>query len=129
MYYIVPRLLNFGWRSALLIKAHYYASLYGILLVLALLGFGGVMQGLALENPDPHVTIATSNTDARSFYIATTMCIGLISIGNGIFALHLGWMFLDWLRVKVRGSRLASEILMEPYEAPVPAESAKEVSA
>jgi hypothetical protein len=60
MYYIVPRLLDFGWRSALLIKAHYYASLYGILLVIAMLGFGGVMQGLTLENPDPQVTIATA---------------------------------------------------------------------
>ena len=53
MYYIVPRLLDFGWRSALLIRAHYYASLYGILLVIAMLGFGGVMQGLTLENTDP----------------------------------------------------------------------------
>src|SRR5207249_599816 len=48
IYYIVPRLLDFGWRSAMLVRIHYYLSLYGILLVIALLGFGGVMQGLTL---------------------------------------------------------------------------------
>ena len=57
------------------------------------------------------------------------MCVGLISIGSGIFALHLGWMVLDWLRIQIRGSRLASEILLEPYEGTVPAKSSEEVSA
>jgi cytochrome c oxidase cbb3-type subunit 1 len=128
MYYIVPRLLDFGWRSALLIRIHYYASVYGILLLLAMLGFGGVMQGFTLENTDPRVTIITADEVAVSFYIGTTLCLSLISIGNGIFALHLGWMILDWLRQQVRRSRLASEILFEPYEEEVPAKEPKEVS-
>ena len=129
MYYIVPRLLDFGWRSALLIKIHYYLSLYGILLVLAMLGFGGVMQGLTLENPDAQVTIDMATDLSRNFYIAATICISLISIGNGVFALHLGWMLLDWLRLRVRRSRLASEILLEPYEEEASMETVKEVSA
>jgi len=129
MYYIVPRLLDFGWRSALLIKTHYYASLYGILLVVALLGFGGVMQGLILENPDAGVTISTDTGVAIGFHIAATMCISLVSIGNGIFALHLGWMLIDWLRLRVRGNRLAAEILVEPYDGDAPAKSPVEVSA
>jgi cytochrome c oxidase cbb3-type subunit 1 len=97
MYYIIPRLINFGWRSAFLIKVHFYASIYGILLLIAMLGFGGVMQGLTLENPDPQVTIGTASQVSISFYIATTMCLTIISIGNGVFAYHLGWMVLDWL--------------------------------
>ncbi len=118
MYYIIPRLLDFGWRSGPLVRAHYYASLYGILLVIALLGFGGVMQGFTLENPDPQVTIVTATEVAESFSIATTMCLSLLSIGNGIFAIHLGWMFLTWVHIRVRGNRLAAEILQEPYHAP-----------
>jgi cytochrome c oxidase cbb3-type subunit 1 len=118
MYYIIPRLINFGWRSGFLIRAHYYASVYGTLLVIALLGFGGVMQGFTLENPDPHVTIVTATEVAESFYIAATMCFALVSFGNGIFALHLGWMFVNWLHHRVRNNRLAAEILQEPYEAP-----------
>jgi cytochrome c oxidase cbb3-type subunit 1 len=128
IYYIVPRLLDFGWRSSLLIRIHYYTSLYGILLVIAMLGFGGVMQGTTLENTDPQVTIVTANDVSISFHIAATMCISLISIGNGVFALHLGWMLIDWLRLRVRGNRLAAEILMEPYEGEASPAVAKEVA-
>jgi cytochrome c oxidase cbb3-type subunit I len=123
IYYIVPRLLDFGWRSSLMVRIHYYTSVYGILLVIALLGFGGVRQGSVLENPDPQVTIIMSNDVALSFHIASTMCISLIAIGNGVFALHLGWMLIDWMRLRVRGNKLASEILLEPYE-PDPAADA-----
>jgi cytochrome c oxidase cbb3-type subunit 1 len=130
IYYIVPRLLDFGWRSALLVRVHYYTSLYGILLVIAMLGFGGIMQGNTLENTDAQVTIVTaSSVVSVSWHIAATMCISLIAIGNGIFALHLGWMLIDWLRLRVRGNRLAAEILLEPYEGEAPGKSSEEVAA
>ncbi len=129
IYYIVPRLLDFGWRSSLLIRIHYYASLYGILLFIAMYGFGGFIQGITLENPDPTVTIVMATDVSISFHIAATLCICLISLGNGIFALHLGWMVLDWVRMKVRSNALAAEILMEPYEEEVLAQpAAKEVT-
>ena len=117
-YFIVPRLLDFGWRSSLLIRAHYYACLYGIGLLITLLAFGGVMQGLTLENPDPQVTIVTANEVTVSFFISTTMCLSLIAIGNGIFAFHLGWTVLAWCHHGVRKSALTAELLHEPYEAP-----------
>lgn len=129
IYYIVPRLLDFGWRSALMVRIHYYTSLYGILLFIALLGAGGAMQGAMLEKTDPQVTIIAADDVANSFHIAATMCISLIAIGNGIFALHLGWMLIDWLRLRVRGNRLASEILLEPYDAAGEKPAAKEVTA
>ncbi len=129
IYYIVPRLLDFGWRSSLFVRIHYYLSVYGILLVIAMLGFGGFMQGTVLENPDPAVTILTAADTSISFYIAATMCISLIAIGNGVFAIHLGWMIIDWLRLRVRGNPLTAEILLEPYEPDAPAEIAKEVAA
>lgn len=118
MYYIVPRLIDFGWRSSLLIRIHYYACLYGILLVIAMLGFGGVMQGFALENHDPQVTMFTVEQITVSFHIAATMCLSLVSIGNGIFALHLGWTVFDWLDKRIRSNRLAAELLQEPYADP-----------
>ena len=129
IYYIVPRLLDFGWRSAMMVRIHYYTSLYGILLVIALLGFGGFMQGTTLENPDPQVTMLEASSEAISFHIAATMCISLIALGNGVFALHLGWMLIDWLRLRVRGNRLASEILVEPYDGDAPKPVEKEVAA
>jgi cytochrome c oxidase cbb3-type subunit 1 len=129
IYYIVPRLLDFGWRSSMLVRIHYYTSLYGILLVIAILGFGGFMQGNTLENPDVQVTITTATDVALSYRIATTMCLSLIAIGNGVFAFHLAWMLIDWLRLRVRGNRLAAEILVEPYEGDVPGPVSKEVVA
>jgi len=129
MYYIVPRLLDFGWRSAMLVRIHYYTSLYGILLVIAMLGFGGVMQGRQLEYPDVQVTINSVNDVCISYYIAATMCVSLVAVGNGVFAFHLGWMLIDWLRLRVRGNRLAAEILMEPYEGDIPAAKSEEVTA
>ncbi|HUB68202.1 MAG TPA: cbb3-type cytochrome c oxidase subunit I [Candidatus Methylacidiphilales bacterium] len=138
IYYIVPRLLDFSWRSAALIRIHYYASLYGILLVIAMAGIGGVTQGFMLENPDPQMTILIVDNTVRNFHIAFTACISLVSIGSGIFALHLGWMLLNCINIRVRANRLASEILGETYEPegpagtihiPPPAAKKKEVAA
>jgi cytochrome c oxidase cbb3-type subunit 1 len=123
-YYILPRLLDFGWRSNFLIKAHYYASVYGILLLIIVLGLGGLLQGGALENPDKQVTIFDIDQAARSYQIATTLCLCIISVGNGIFALHLGWTFLEWLR---GGPRSVGED--EKPEAPTISESALDPAA
>ncbi len=79
------------------------------------------MQGFTLENPDPKVTIITADEVALSFHIASTMCVSLISLGSGIFALHLGWMLLNCVNIRVRANRLAAEILHEPYEPEGPA--------
>jgi cytochrome c oxidase cbb3-type subunit 1 len=124
IYYIVPRLIDFGWRSSRLVRIHYYASVYGILLIITLLGFGGVMQGFTLEDPNPAVTVSTASQIALSFHIATTMCIGLVSVGNGVFAFQLGWTFLAWLYRQVRGHKLTADVLLEPYDAPEPAPTA-----
>ena len=97
-YYILPRLLNFGWRSTLLIKAHYYAIVYGVVIVIFMYVFGGFMQGLKLESPDPAITIVTADQVSLSFQIGATLCLCVISIGNGIFAYHLGWTFLEYVR-------------------------------
>jgi hypothetical protein len=56
------------------------------------------MQGLTLENPDKQVTILTADMSALEFQIGATLCICVISIGNGIFAYHLGWTFLEYVR-------------------------------
>ena len=109
-YYILPRLVNFGWRSAFLIKVHYYASVYGILLLIVMLGFGGVMQGIVLENPVKQVTIVTATGVSLAFYIASTLCLMVISIGNGVFAFHLGWMVLDWVSGAPRSKGTAERV-------------------
>jgi cytochrome c oxidase cbb3-type subunit 1 len=131
IYYIVPRLLNFGWRSSMLIRVHYYACVYGIGLLITMLAFGGIMQGLTLENTDPQVTISTVTELSTSFYISVTMCLAIVSIGTGIFAFHFGWTVLDWLHLQARTNRLAAEILKEDHVEPdaIPVAASQEASA
>jgi cbb3-type cytochrome oxidase subunit 1 len=116
MYYVIPRLTNFGWRSSSLISYHYYASLYGILLTISLMAFGGILQGAKMENEDPLVTIDTSNATTLSYYISGTMCMSIISIGNGVFILHLGWLLVDWFRTLIRRNPTIAELTLEPFE-------------
>ena len=54
------------------------------------------MQGFALESTLPEVTISSAVGVTLPFCIAATACISLVALGNGIFAFHLGWLFLDW---------------------------------
>ena len=49
MYYIVPRLVGREWRHASLIKLHFWASAYGIMLMVLLLFVGGLVQGRGFE--------------------------------------------------------------------------------
>ncbi|MDQ6766089.1 MAG: cbb3-type cytochrome c oxidase subunit I, partial [Verrucomicrobiota bacterium] len=50
MYYIVPRLVGREWRYASLIKLHFWASAYGIMLMILMLVVGGIAQGRDLNN-------------------------------------------------------------------------------
>ncbi len=45
MYYIVPRLVGREWRYASLIKLHFWASAYGVMLMILMLFVGGIVQG------------------------------------------------------------------------------------
>jgi cytochrome c oxidase cbb3-type subunit 1 len=62
MYYIVPRLVGREWLSSLLIKAHFWLSFYGILLMVFVLTVGGVVQGLMLNDPDRSFEDVTNAT-------------------------------------------------------------------
>lgn len=54
MYYIVPRLVDWEWPSASLIRWHFWLSAIGITIMVAALTIGGVLQGFGLN--DPQVT-------------------------------------------------------------------------
>src|SRR5204862_228186 len=66
MYYIVPRLVGREWRYATLIKLHFWASAYGVGLMVAMLLIGGIAQGSSLG--DPSVGFANS-TDSILPYL------------------------------------------------------------
>jgi len=52
MYFIVPRLTGGEWPSAAMIRWHFRLSVAGIALLFGALSLGGLLQGLALDDPD-----------------------------------------------------------------------------
>jgi len=51
MYYIVPRLTGWEWASSRLISAHFWLTAGGVALYFVSLTYGGLLQGLRLNDP------------------------------------------------------------------------------
>ena len=90
MYYIVPRLVGREWRYASLIKLHFWASAYGVGLMVAMLFLGGISQGSAMND----ATLPFSETtDSVLPYLRGRSVSGmLLTIAHFIFAFHFGLM-------------------------------------
>ena len=86
MYYIVPRLVGCEWRSAWLIKAHFWGVAYGMGLALLMLFAGGIMQGTAFN--DPIVGYDEVISSALPFLRGLTLAQSFLLLGHTIFALH-----------------------------------------
>jgi len=95
MYYILPRVLQVEWPSARGIRIHFWATAIGIMLYLVPLTIGGVLEGLAMTNPDvpfldpnkPSVVTLTLP------YLKFRSCSGLlIALGHVAFAVNFSWL-------------------------------------
>jgi cytochrome c oxidase cbb3-type subunit 1 len=99
IYYIVPRLLQVEWPSARLIRAHFWASALGILLYVVPLTYGGVMQGLAMNNPDvPFLDPAKRSvvTLTLPYLIIRSHSGILLAAGHLAFAVSFIWILVRW---------------------------------
>ena len=86
MYYIVPRLVGREWRSASLIKLHFWASAYGVALMVLLLFVGGVVQGRDMNNT---VLPFSESTQSILPYLRGRSLSGLLlTVAHLIFAYH-----------------------------------------
>lgn len=91
MYYIVPRLVDCEWRSAALIKWHFWLSAYGILIMFGVLTVGGFFQGLYLGQPEEWSF--TQIIDMTVPYLIARSFSGVIlTAAHVIFAVHFGLM-------------------------------------
>jgi len=90
MYYIIPRLVGCEWRSPTMIKMHFWLSFYGIILMVAALTFGGMAQGLNLDNPSVSFNAVTEGTIP---YLQARSWSGIaLTLAHVIFAVHYGMM-------------------------------------
>lgn len=89
LYYLLPRVCEREWPSAILIKAHFWAAaLGGGALVLALYYFGW-HQGAQINNPE--VDFLTIAKDGTLNHISLA-AIALLAIGHLVFLVNFFWL-------------------------------------
>lgn len=86
IYYIVPRLVGAEWRSAWLIKLHFWGAAYGIGLLLLMLMVGGIMQGSAMADSGNSFQQVYQST--LPFLAGSTIAQVLLFMGQTVFGLH-----------------------------------------
>jgi len=96
IYFIAPRLTGGEWPSAPLIRWHFRLSASGIVLMVMALSLGGLLQGLALADPD--AAFKTSVAFASPFRWIRGLAGFLLLAGHVLFAWHFVRMLVSPLR-------------------------------
>ncbi len=86
MYYIVPRLVGREWRYATLIKLHFWASAYGIGLMILMLLVGGLVQGLSMN--DATLSFSETTQSVLPYLRGRSVSGILLTVSHFIFAYH-----------------------------------------
>ncbi len=106
MYYIVPRLVNWEWPSSTMIKVHFWCAALGSGLMVGSLTVGGLIQGLALN--DPKVPFMAIVSLVQPFLIFRSLSGTMIAVGHIVFAVLFIMMLLK-LGSKQSGPTLFEE--------------------
>ena len=106
IYYIAPRLTGREWSSPRLIKIHFWGTALGMAVYWVGLTWGGILQGLAMDNPDVAFLDVVRHT--MPYLWSRTFAGVLMAVG------HVAFAILAWRMFTLKGRRLA-----EPASAPV----------
>ncbi len=95
MYYIVPRLTQSEWRSATMIRIHFWACAYGIIFMFLALSIGGVVEGEMLLDPKgAHSTFPEIIEATLPYLISRSLAGSLLAVGHIVFAWHFTLMLI-----------------------------------
>ncbi len=99
IYFIVPRISRREWLSKRMIRLHFLLSMYGVIAVVLMAVFGGLLHGQGQEN----FVSGWDNAVERSFpyFVGTSIAWVFVLLSNFCFCLHLLAM---WLRLGRRSS-------------------------
>ncbi|MCC5839555.1 MAG: cbb3-type cytochrome c oxidase subunit I [Opitutales bacterium] len=96
VYYMMPRLLNREWPSAMLISLHWWATAVGVTLMVVVLSLGGWIQGLRLNAISDDGTVVYQFMEVMEYlnpYMVMRSLTGvLITIGHVAFFINFFWM-------------------------------------
>lgn len=93
IYYIMPRMLNKEWPSALLISIHFWCVAVGVTIYVGGLSIGGWIQGLQMNNaaiPFPEVVKHTI-----PWLMSRSVGGSLMALGHVVFFVHFTWMLFS----------------------------------
>ncbi len=111
MYYIIPRILKTEWPSARAIRIHFWFCAIGILFYIVPLTIGGVLEGLAMNNPDvPFVDGDKYSVVSLTIpYLKMRSYSGMmITVGHVAFAINFFWILARWVKT-LRPAQPASQ--------------------
>ncbi|HEY0946082.1 MAG TPA: cbb3-type cytochrome c oxidase subunit I [Opitutaceae bacterium] len=105
LYYILPRILLKEWPSAKLISIHFWTTAVGVLIYVAGMTVGGLIQGLLMNTPALAFKLGLQqNADPIPFieivrttipYLFSRSLAGiLITVGHVAFAVNVAWILL-----------------------------------
>jgi len=90
IYFMLPRLLQREWPSAILIKIHFWCCALGVGIYVVGLKIGGWMQGLMMNNPEiPFMDIVEYTVP---WLMSRSVAGILLTVGHLAFAVHIAWM-------------------------------------
>lgn len=121
IYYIAPRLMNWEWPSANLIRWHFWLSAIGISLMVISLSVGGIFQGLALHNPS--VNFMETLTIVWPYRLARSISGVILLIAHILFAVHFVFLALRIGKPRTEPTLLATipQPTPTPKTEPIPA--------
>ncbi|HWI56103.1 MAG TPA: cbb3-type cytochrome c oxidase subunit I, partial [Bacillota bacterium] len=87
VYYILPQLTRTDWASPKLVRAHFWLSLLGLLLLVVPLAIGGLIETGQLLNPN--IAFVQIMKSALTFLRVSTLGLLLILVGQVFFLINL----------------------------------------
>jgi len=94
IYYILPRAAGIEFAFPKLIRVQHWCAMLGLVIFVASLVIGGVMQGVKLQNPN--LAFVDSTTAMLPYLRASTMGLLFLLLANLLFALNIFIMIASW---------------------------------
>ena len=89
-YFFLPRLTGREWRSTALVKAHFGATVLGVVLMTVGLSIGGWQQGHLLN--DAAVPFADITRALAGWHTFTSVALGILLVGHLAFLINFVWI-------------------------------------